>query len=260
MGSKLSKLIDTVRDYAKQACEALLSVRFCVANMATNHLKGLGNVFTEVDLEKWSTLVKRKNLFTGEVQAFAEATATKLRIVKGRTEDVHYSSLQECYRGFDKEETLEKVTELQKQCISLKADFEAFRLHLENDYPPTKVKRISEFLLCAGGFLCAAVAIALHLIPGVAFILEPVLIAGCAIGAAVMAISAGALCFSKSEVEKAITFIENIEDRLRTIKDSMSTVRASTEAITMAERKECAGLIQKIITGCDKVVEACQSV
>lgn len=260
MGGNQSKLIQVFRNYADEACDALLAVRFSVAKLGTQHLKGLGNELTEVDLDRWNALLKMKNLFIGEVQAFAESTATKLRIVKGRIGNERYSSFEECYRGFDREETLSKIEELQSGCISLKADFEAFREHLENTYPPSKVQRITQLLFCAGACLCIAVAIALHLIPGVAFVLGPAIIIGCLSAGAVLGISAGALYFSKSDVEKAIDFIKNIEDRLGKIRDSMSSVRATSEALTMAEREECSHLISGIIKECDKVVEACRTV
>jgi len=254
-----SPVIQQVQTYVEQGKAGLLSVRRCVSQLASSHLDEMRAILDEKDLEKWKELLQKKKMFISEIQVFAMSTGRKLKIVVDRVKKPdEFEHLSACYEGWSKEDTLTKAKALQNHCNNLRCEFDSFKADFEHKYRvnKSKVERIAGAVALTVAAIAAIVLFVLHVVPGVNFVLAPIaIIAVSAIGGA-SGIAGGAMWFSKSEVEKISDFLNNIEQRLKELRNSLSRVRSNCDALTMAKRKEIEMLFNEMIAECDKIVDA----
>ena len=261
MGSSFSSLVSTFREYAEQSVNGLLAIRYTLLKLTTQHMTE--GILTGEDVKTFASLEKRKFVFIGEVQAFAATVGSKLRLVQARIRnaDRGYLNMEACYGGFNREDTLTKAAELQTACVSLQQDYDAFKRHFQNKYgvKKEKTKRAVEALAFTAVALGCAVVVALHLIPFVNFTLAPAVVMGLGAMGVIGGFVAASRFMTKNEVERAEAFLGDVSTQLGRLKDHLVEVRASTEALTMADRRECADLVGHIIAECDSIVAVCRT-
>lgn len=223
----------------------------------------------EEDRVKLQELNARKNSFAVANQVFAGALKKKLELVAKRLPDKATVSLSDCYRGFDREDTLRKASGLQGVCKSLRGDYDDFRKDIEGKYASKneaeKRERLLQSLTLISVSVLCIVSVALLFTPAspaaVASLAAPELVITVAALSAAALVSGAlgvAVYMKKGEVARAIQFLEDIDGRMKVIKNSIAEVRASTEALTMADRDECLVFVKLLIRECGRVELACQ--
>lgn len=256
-----SVLVDKFKEYAEAGIQGLLTVRYLVNGLAVNH--HLEDVLDAVDLPRYQELTAKKMLFVGEVQLLVEEVGGQLELVRDRIGDDSILTLAECYAGagFDAAETKDKVQDLYFKCIRLRSEFAEFKTYFDVKYKPgtAKAKRVVGAVTSCLLFLGCAALLAAHVIPGVAFVATPTLIGVLCVGGVASGIAAGALLLSKSEVERAMDFLDNIENRLRELKNHLSSMHRDVSRLSMADRAECGRYISNIIEHCNRIVLVSQS-
>ena len=248
---------DAPQGYVHAAVEALDTVRSLVTEFAVRHI--FTHSLSKEELARYNEIVGRKKILIGELQVFAATVAAKLRVVGARINDEKFATLEECYAGFDRAETLEKAQALQADCASLEHEVATFSSELSSRHGAgaPEAKRICDLCVFAVATVACIAAIALHFIPGVAVIFSPAALALIATGGVVAFFGASARLLTRGQVERAQNFLQNLEEKLCALRSHLAHVRANTATLVHADRSECGPLLARVIEECDAIVSVC---
>lgn len=145
--------------------------------------------------------------------------------------------------GFDREDTVDEASELQQCCRSLRSDYADFMRHIGVKYASKAAsfsaaesrKRILKLVGLASFSVACIVCFVLPFTPAAPAAVSALSIPakwGIAVALSSGAVSSGAaaaaVCMNKGEVERAIEFLNNIDDFMKAMKKLLAALRKYT--------------------------------
>lgn len=199
------------------------------------------------------------------VHGFTETTGEWMKIIEARINGHADATLRSCFEGFSVPDTDKVASQLSTDVWDLLSRIANFQKRITSKYwgSPKIISFRFGLSFTIGALFETGLAI-LHFAPFVAVTLPPIGIVATIVLAGTCVAGAGAAAlayaFSESDIDKAAKILKHAEENLREIKNSLTTVSTCTKLLTGLRKRECTEIIRKIITACEKVVEACRKI
>merc|ERR1712190_384439 len=255
---------------AQSIGDSLLAFGKLVGDLGEKLDKSSVAYMTKEERDEFVKLESDKMSVVGRVKKFI--VTEKLRFELMRKEAKVGSQMRDLVRNVTPKDHCKTIQDMQKEITDLQTRYDEFKRRLEenirNDGRRAKdvAKRFTGLFAGITGVIGGLVAITfiiLHFVPGVNVTLCPVgwtLVAGLGVSAAVGG-SITFMCLQKSEIERAMQYMQHLQTNLEDLKDSMMRLESENEVI--AETKELEHfqeLNEALMRRCDKIVRICDKI
>mmetsp|Transcript_5004 Transcript_5004/g.6469 ORF Transcript_5004/g.6469 Transcript_5004/m.6469 type:complete len:341 (+) Transcript_5004:219-1241(+) len=277
--------------YTETACDSFNACRYAIAKVTAETDGNSRSKFMQdflgegEDLNQWKQLHEERQVLIGDVMEFVNNIMNKMKAVQSRMKQkTQYKTFQDCYDGFSSDESSIKAKVLQDKGLELRNKiitfFEKVQLDRGTTIEKEKFKQVVAGLLLVTGACCGMVVLGAN--PAAAASQSIVVRMGAAAImdrafdastsqiekslAALPSIKKGGgghrgEQFTKSEVERAIKFLENVESNRsihETIQNPIKMVYNDTTTLSSSGKGQCNRHIEQIIKEGEKLIDACQ--
>jgi len=219
--------------------------------------------FDKEDTGKWSSLeTDRKNVIKN-VLMWARAAKKGFEMARQRLKSNPNETMMRAFEGFGTpDQTLDQLTTFAQSVQDCSNAHKSFQNDCQQKYGDqlTRNKAWRGFLGAVSGlgFVAGIVLLVLHFVPGVAFVLVPAELAAVGIGL-VAAGLLGIAALSKTEIERAIDYLQNTQKRLGAVRNAIAVLNQDVTGVKGARPAEYDKEIGNCVRSLEALISTCEA-